>query len=300
MFGTVDQTATERLEREGFRVRMRARSRRLREPGVLRLAHDAVGVIAGVEAWTERLMRACPRLRVISRIGVGIDQIDVRAAERLGIAVRTTPEPIAQPVAEMVLAMALSLLKRLPGSPQRMASGIWRAAPGGLLAGRTLGIIGLGRIGRRLVEVVASWGVQVLAHDVAPDAAFARRHGVRLVALEDLLKEADIVTLHLPYTPGTEHLMNEAQFRLMKRGALFINTARGKLVDEPALLRALREGRLAGAGLDVFETEPYSGTLCRLPNVITTPHVASFTTESWREMERLAVENLLDELGASQ
>lgn len=299
-FSMAGESAFERLTQDGFRVKRNPFSRVLRAHETVAMARDAVGVVAGVESWDAHVLAGCSHLRVISRLGVGVDRIDVAEAQRRGIAVLTTPEPVAEPVAELTLTMILSLLRHLSAYRETMARGCWQPIPGRLLAGKTLGIVGLGRVGRRLVELTAPFQLTVLACEVAPDHAFLRRHQVRLVALEELLAHADIVSLHLPYTPSVRHLMNRTRFRLMKRGAVFINTARGGLVDHDALVSALRTRRLGGAALDVFETEPYRGVLSRMPNVITTPHVASFTKESWRAMEQHAVDNLLAELSRSQ
>lgn len=295
-FGRVGGDSIGRLQQAGFCVKRNTTSRTLREDETLAMAHDAVGVIAGVERWPEALLAACPRLKVISRIGVGLDAVDLEAARRRGVAVTTTPAPTTEPVAEVTLGMILSLLRHLPTYRDNMERGLWQAVPGRLLAGNTLGIVGLGRIGHRLVELVAPFNMKLLVSEPKPDRPFMRRHGARLVSLESLLARSDIVSLHLTYSPPVRHLMNRDRFRLMKPRAVFVNTARGPLVDEAALVSALREKRLAGAALDVFEVEPYRGVLCQMPNVITTPHVASFTDESWRAMEQQAVENLLAEL----
>jgi D-3-phosphoglycerate dehydrogenase len=295
-FGRLGGDAVKRLKDAGFRIRTNTTSRTLRPEETLAMARNAVGVIAGVERWDETLFAACPRLQVISRIGVGLDSIDLKAARRHGVKIAITPEPTTQPVAELALGMMLSLLRRLPNYHEVMRKGHWQAIRAGLLSGKTLGIVGLGRIGHRLVELVAPFGVKILVSEPKPDRPFIRRHGIELVSLARLLKESDIVTLHLAYSPAVRHFMNRGCFQKMKRGAFFINTARGPLVEEKALAEALRSGRLAGAALDVFETEPYRGRLTRLPNVMATPHIASFTDESWLGMERQAVDNLLHSL----
>ncbi len=293
LFGTVGGNPVKRLEEAGFRVRRNTRFRTLTNTETSAMARDAVGIIAGVEHWSDEMLAACPRLKVISRIGVGLDNIDLDAARRRGIAVTTTPRGSTQAVAEVTLGMILSLSRRLPVYSEAMSRGTWKAVPNGMLTGKTLGIVGLGRIGRRLVDLAKPFGLRVLASEPEPDLSFVHQRGVTLVSLESLLRASDIVSLHLSYSPSVRHLMNQKRFGLMKRGALFINTSRGAVVDETALLAAVRSKRVAGAGLDVFETEPYRGMLCRMPNVITTPHVASFTQESWRDMEEQAIDNLL-------
>ncbi|MBI3315916.1 MAG: phosphoglycerate dehydrogenase [Candidatus Omnitrophica bacterium] len=295
-FGSVGGEALKRLRRSGFKIRLNTLPRALRDSETIAMCHDAVGVIAGVESWNASVLARCPRLKVISRIGVGLDQIDLSAARRKKVTILTTPGPVVEPVAEMTLGMILGLLRQFPIHKEAMAGHRWEPSPGKLLAGKTLGIVGLGRIGRRLTELIAPFGLKVLVFEKAPDQAFLRRHGLKRVALRKLLTDADIVTLHLPYTPATRHFMDHKRIGLMKRGAFLINTARGGLLDHDALIWALRTHRLGGAALDVFEKEPYQGILSRMPNVIVTPHVASFTEESWCAMEQEAVENLLRKL----
>lgn len=296
LFGSTGGESVRRLEKAGFRVKQHRFFRTLTKSETIAMANDAIGVIAGVETWSEDVMAACPHLRVISRIGVGLDNVDLKAATCRGIAVTTTPQASTQPVAEVTLGMILSLSRQLPAYQVSMSCGRWKAIPASLLAGKTLGIVGLGRIGRRLVELTKPFGLRVLASEPKPLQSFVRQHRVQLVSLNELLRRSDIVSLHLSYSPPVWHLMDQDHFKLMKPGAFFINTSRGAVVDEEALLWALRSGRLGGAALDVFENEPYTGALLRTPSVITTPHVASFTRESWRAMEEQAIENLTMEL----
>ncbi|MBI3251934.1 MAG: phosphoglycerate dehydrogenase [Candidatus Omnitrophica bacterium] len=285
-----------RLKESGFRLRITPSSRVLSESQTVALAREADGVVAGIESWSRHVIVACPSLKVISRVGVGVDRIDFEAVHERKIKVQTTPDPIAEPVAELALTMILSLLRQIPVYTASMSRSRWQPVPGRLLAGKTIGIVGLGRIGKKMVQLLEPFGLTILVSETKPGRGFMRRHGLRLVTLKKLLSRSDIVTLHLAYSPLVKGLIGREQLGLMKRGSLLVNTARGGLVDHEALVWALRNRRIAGAALDVFETEPYRGVLSRLPNVITTPHVASFTEESRGAMEEQAVNSLLKEL----
>ena len=204
-----------------------------------------------------------------------------------------TPEAPRQAVAELTMALILSALRRVPAADARLRAGLWKPEMGRLLFGKTVGVVGLGGVGRRMVEMVKPFQVRLLAVEKFPDRAFVRRHKVRLTSLPALLKAADVVTLHLTLDKDTRNLMDARTLGLMKPGAVLVNTARGELVDSAALADALREKRLGGAGLDVFDVEPYEGPLRELPNVVLTPHMGSYATEARVAMEAAAVKNLL-------
>jgi D-3-phosphoglycerate dehydrogenase len=259
----------------------------------LRQALDgAVGVIAGTEPFSPTVINACPRLRVISRVGTGIDSIDSGTAHARGIRIFTTPEPPVQAVAEHTLALLLSILKGIPQRNEMMRKGEELVQPGTLLAGKTVGIIGFGRIGMKVAAMLRSLGCRVLAYD--PYTRGMDQEGVEFPAsLEDLVAEADILTLHASAQPGDRPILDKRILSRCRRGVVILNAARGSLIDEAALVHALEEGRVAAAGLDVFPSEPYRGPLLRFPQVIATPHVASNTIETRREMEMEAVENLI-------
>lgn len=299
-FARFDPAPLERLRACGCIAVLNPHGRRLRPEETAALLDGAAGVVAGTEAYSADLLAATPGLRVISRVGVGVDAIDLGAAARLGIAVRTTPEAPTEAVAELTLGLMLALARRIAEADRALRGGKWSPLAGRLLEGRRLGLIGLGRIGRRVAELCAPLRMEIAASDPAPDAAFARRHGVGIVPLDTLLADADVVSLHAPLTPETRHLLSAERLARMRRGALLINTARGGLVDEEALAEALAAGALGGAALDVFEDEPYAGPLRGAERVLLTSHMGSATEETRIAMEREAVENLLEALGLSR
>ena len=266
--------------------------RRMAEGDLCQALDGASGVIAGTEPFSQMVINACPRLRIISRVGTGIDSIDSEAAQARGIRIFTTPEPPVQAVAEHTLALLLSILKGIPQRNEMMRKGEEALQAGTLLAGKTIGIVGFGRIGMKVAAMLKSLGCRILAYD--PFTGGTDQGGVEfLVSLEDLVAEADILTLHASARPGGQPILDGHILSRCRRGMVVLNTARGSLIDEAALVHALEEGTVAAAGLDVFPTEPYTGPLLRFPQVIATPHVASNTIETRREMEMGAVENLI-------
>jgi D-3-phosphoglycerate dehydrogenase len=222
-----------------------------------------------------------------------LDNVDLAAADALGIAVLTTPDAATEAVAELTVAGILALLRHLVAHDQGCRAGRWKREMGRLLEGRCVGIVGLGRIGKRVAELVSAFRAQVVAHDLHEDREFARVHRIEYLGLESLLRRADIVTLHVNLGPATKGLIRAEQLALMKPGGFLINCARGDLVDEMALAEAIRTGRLGGAFLDTFGEEPYVGPLLDLPGVLVTPHIGGYTVESRGAMEVEAARNLI-------
>jgi len=214
-------------------------------------------------------------------------------AKKLGISVFTTPDAPTQAVAELTMGLMLDLLRRISREDHLIRFGVWQKNVGSLLSGKTLGILGLGRIGKRVVELTLPFNLKYIAWDISPDQQFADKYKVRFMELGELLKESDIVTIHLPYAAELKGIIGERELSLMKRDAFLLNTARGELVDEGALYNALKERRIAGTALDVFEQEPYTGPLREMDNVILTPHIGSYAVESRVDMEVQAVKNLI-------
>lgn len=282
------------LLQNGLHIITNPHRRKLTEDEIIDLlSGGATGLIAGIEPLTERVFEACPELKVISRCGAGMDNVDLAAAKHRGITVLNTPEAPAQAVAELTMGFILSLLRQINPIDQAVRKGEWPRTQGRLLAAQTVGIIGLGYIGRRVARLCQAFEATVIAHDSYVSQAPA---GILLLPLEQLLVTADIITLHLPYSPDTHHLLNAKAFAMMKPEAMVINAARGGLVDENALAEALKTGKLAAAALDVFEQEPYQGPLLELSTVTLTSHVGSLARESRQRMEIEAAENLLQGL----
>ncbi len=274
---------------QGFEVHLNPHGKQLSEGQAADFmrAHDPIAVIAGVEPWTARVMEAAPSLKVISRVGVGVDTIDFAAARARGIEIRSTPDAPAPAVAELTLGLILAMLRKVSLLDRRLRSGEWAKAQGPLLAGKVVGVIGYGRIGRRVAELLKAFEAVPIPYDpvTAPGDLIA------------VLAQSDIVTLHLPYGVETRYILDAAMIARMKPGAYLVNASRGGLVDEAALCAALKSGRLAGAALDVFEQEPYAGPLCDFDAVVLTPHVGSAAVEVRRRMESEAAANLVEALG---
>jgi (S)-sulfolactate dehydrogenase len=251
------------------------------------------------------LLAGAAKLRVVGRLGVGLDNIDVAACEARGIAVIPATGANAQAVAEYVIGAAMLLLRGAYRATDEVAAGAWpRAAlsAGREIAGKTLGVVGFGDIGRRAARLARALGMRAIAHDVAvpAQAALWRDEGVEPRDLDTLLAEADVVTLHVPLVPATRHLIDARRLAAMKRGAVLINTARGGVVDEAAVAAALASGQLGGAALDVFDAEPLpaGSPLAGAPNLLLTPHVAGLTQEANTRVSTMIAERVLAALAA--
>jgi len=295
LFGRLSDAPVRALEAAGCAVRVAPqRDRPLGEAEVRPLLDGVVAVIAGLEPWTDRLMAAASRLRLICRFGVGYDTVDLAAAGRRGILVATTPATNHTAAAEHTLALMLAVVRRVAAQDARAKRGEWAPEPGPELRGRTLGIVGLGRTGREVARLARAFGMRVIAHEPAPDLEFVAAQGIDLLDLDTLLGQADVVTLHLPLAPQTRHLIDARALATMRPGAYLINTARGGIVDEEALYAALVSGHLAGAALDVTDPEPPTDwRLARLPHVVLTPHVAGLSTDAIARMEDSAIATIL-------
>jgi phosphoglycerate dehydrogenase-like enzyme len=253
----------------------------------------AAGAVLNIRAssrFTDIVMAACPRLRLISVWGTGTDHVDLAAAERRGIVVTNTPGVSAVSIAEHALALLLAVSRRIPLSDAATRRGEWPRGQSVELNGKTCGVIGLGAIGKRFAQLAAGCGMRVVAWTFHPQPD----SGLEMVELEDLYRISDVVSIHLRLSPLTVNFIGAPQFALMKSTAILINTARGGIVDEPALLDALSTHRIVGAGLDVFSQEPLppGHPLTRLPNTVLTPHCAGITPEALEAGLRMAVENI--------
>jgi len=262
----------------------------------------------GAVSFTERVFAGLERLLLLQQCSVGYDRIDVEAATRHGVMVANSPTFCTEEVSDHAVMLILACVRRLPQQLHAMAAHGWSRPPAVAamdgayrIRGRTVGFVGFGRIARLTAEKLRGFGLRALAYDPYLDADGVRPWGVELVTLERLCREADIVSMHAPLGPGTRHLMGEAQFRAMKPTAYFVNTARGGTVDEAALIRALREGWIAGAGLDVLEEEPPdpANPLLALPNVLLTPHTGGYSVDALADNRRDTVDEVLRVLGGA-
>ncbi len=262
----------------------------------LREVEDADAFVVGLEPVDDTLLSRAPRLRLIQRLGRGYNNIDLDAASRRGIPVCGMPDFNAESVAEHTMMLTLALLRRVFESTLLMKAGRWpvtEVVGKGIfdLAGKTVGIVGYGAIGRAVADRIRAFEAVLCVHDSDSQRTGA---GVEGVGLDELLRRADVVTLHVPLTPETEEMIGQRELTLMKPTAVLVNTARGALVDELALASALNSGSIAGAGIDVFSSEPLDSThpLRRCPNVLLTPHTAGQTREAMERMVQLMLENL--------
>ncbi len=237
------------------------------------------------------LARGLPRLKHVARVGVGLDGLDVDFCRANGIAVTYTPDAPARSVVEQVFGLLISLGRRFVEAHEGMRRGEWNRHTGVLWDGKTLGILGCGRIGKQVAEIARAFRITVLAHDIHEDHAWAQQHQVTYVGREELFQRSLAVTIHLPYDHTTEDMVDEALLRRMPRGSFLLNTCRGEVLDEDALLRCLTDGHLGGAALDVYRQEPYRGPLCALPNVILCCHQGSCSHDGRYAMEMGSAQN---------
>ena len=287
-FATFSRRPMELLKQAGIVPVLNPYGRKLTEDEAIELLAGCVGVVAGTEPLTERLMESLPELKAISRCGSGTDNVDMAAAEKRGVAVLNTPDGPTLAVAELTLGYALDLLRQITRMNRELSSGVWKKRMGNTLKGKKIGIIGFGRIGRAVAEMFSPLGVEVAFNDPVAESDVYLKMGVG-----DLLVWADIFTFHCSTIGGECSLFTTEHLRTMKPGSWVINASRGGIVNEDALYEMLKSGHLGGAALDVFEREPYNGPLAELDNVILTPHIGSYARESRIQMEVDAVRNLI-------
>lgn len=293
-FGKVDRKAIELIEKEGFIPVLNPYGRKLTESEIIELLDDeTVAILAGTEKITENIMANAISLKVISRYGIGLDNVDLDAAKKRGIVVCATSDAPCLAVAELALSLILDLSRKIALADKNVRSGKWVPLMGQLVSGKSLGIIGLGRIGKNLVKLVQPFNLNIYATDTYPDLDFSTSYNVKIVSLDTLLSKSDIISLHLPLDGETYRLIDKDQFSVMKPESIIINTARGGLINEEALLEALKNNKIAGAALDVYEKEPYSGELKNYDNVILTPHIGSCAKETRMKMEMETVNNAI-------
>lgn len=296
-FDVGQNSALQALVRQGIEFTRNPFGRRLTEDEVAELlTSDVVGMVAGVEPLTRRVLERAKGLKVISRCGTGMESVDLAAATERGIAVLNTPDAPVDAVAELTVGLMLAVLRKIAQSDRAMRAGRWESPTGALLGARSVGIVGYGRIGRRVARLVGAFGARVLASD---PAVARTEDGVGMVPLDELVAHADLVTLHVPYTAETHHLIDAARLSRMAAGSILINVSRGGLVDETAVVETLECGHLAGAAFDTFKTEPYSGPLTRFEQVVLTAHMGSRAGEARAAMELEAVANLASALATA-
>lgn len=274
----------------------------LREPELLEIIHRFDGVIAGDDQFTQRVLEKAKRLRIIAKWGVGVDAIDLAAAERLGIRVSNTPNAFTDEVADVVMGYIILLARQLHKLDQSVHNGGWLKIQGVSLRGKTLGVIGAGNIGRAVARRAVVAGMSAVGYDIAPvPASLMEETGIHLVGLDELLRASDFISLNCNLSVSNHHMLGSYQFALMKPGVYIINTARGPLIDEATLVQALGEGKVAGAALDVFEDEPLlaDSPLRQFDNCIFGTHNSSNTLEAVMRVNEFAIRKLLEGLGCT-
>jgi len=294
-FAEFDKAPLKLLEEKGYQWSHNPHKRKMTSEEIFVSAKEAVGIVAGTETLGADVLKNLANLKVISRCGSGMDNVDIGAAEKKGIKVCNTPDGPTLAVAELTIGLILNLLRRVNEMDTALRAGKWTKITGNLLTGKKVGIVGFGRIGRKVANLLNALGAEPMYYDVEEKKDVYK--WCKKCDLDELLKESDILSLHLSFSGKSNAFIGGKELKLMTPGSLLINVSRGGAVDEEALYDSLKKGHLAGAALDVFKEEPYSGRLRELKNVILTPHIGSYAKEARVKMEVDAVKNLLVALG---
>ena len=282
------------LKSAGFEPILNPYGRKLTEEETITLGKDIIGAVAGVENYSKNVLEQLGSLKCISRVGVGVDTIDFDYTKKKDIKVLITPDAPTQAVAELSVALAFNLLRRISLSDRRIRNGQWKKETGNLMEAKTVGIIGLGRIGKKAATLYKALGCCICAYDKNFDNDWLQQHGVMPVSLEELLKVSDIISIHVPGLDNGTPIIGSVELSFLKSEAILINLARGGVIEENALYAHLKAKPKCLTALDVFVTEPYNGKLTKLDNVVLTPHIGSYAKEAKLKMEIGAVENLIN------
>jgi len=287
--------AKDLLEHHGHEIIENTFGRPLTFEEISNVISDIDGVIAGVDTWNEDVFKIAPKLKIIARFGIGVDNIDLAAAKRYGITV-TNARGSTNAVAELTIGLILGLLRKIPGLDTSTRKGYWERFVGYELAGKKVGLIGFGHIGQSVAKKLKAFDVELYAYDKYPDENKAKELGVSLVSFDEIIENCDIISLHIPSTKETHHALGQKEFEKMKDGAFLINTARGAIIDEKALYTALKAGKLAGAGIDVYEKEPADAQnpLFELENIVVTPHTGAETYETIEKVSIITAKAIID------
>lgn len=302
VFARLDRAGIECLEQAGLTPQQPTGSGPMTEDRLIEELQGCVAVVAGMDPYTQRVFAACPELKVVARWGIGYDSVDVEAATRHGVMVLNTPGVVTEAVADMTFALMLGIARRLPYGDRSVRDGQWPSIFSGQVFGKTLGVIGLGQIGQAVIRRAKGFSMQVLGYDPYCEDGLCERLIIAQPPLEQLLAESDFVTLHCTMCPETRHLISRERLRLMKPTAYLINAGRGDLVDQAALAEALRDGWIAGAGLDVLAQEPPdpADPLLQVENVVFMPHVSSFTYDTVAKVNEAVCRNVIEALSGER
>ncbi len=296
-FGHYVSEPVDYLKTHGCTIDLIPQGKKLSQEELIQTVSEYEGVIVGIEKITPPVIEGAKKLKIIAKHGAGVDNIDVKTASARGIVVTSAPGTNSDSVADLTMGLFLSLARRIPFADHSVRTGGWPRLVGFQICQKVLGIIGLGDIGKRVAKRASGFGMKVVAYDVFKDEAFARQWGITYVSLDDLLRSADFISIHIPSIPATHKMIGERELRLMKKEAFLVNISRGDIVDEDALYRILKEKRIQGAGLDVFSSEPpKESPVLTLDNVILTPHMGAYTVEALRETGMICVRGIVDVL----
>ena len=294
-FAEFDRAPLELLEEKGYSFELNPYKRKMGFEEIVKRVKGAVGLVAGTETLDADVLANLADLKVISRCGSGMDNVDIGATGKRGIKVCNTPDGPTLAVAELTVGLILNLLRKINKMDRLVRLRKWEKNMGNLLFGKKVGIIGFGRIGQKVARLISAFGAEIIYYDVNDKDGIDPEYKKK--SLSELLEESDIVTLHLSFSGKSGAIIGKEELKSMKKGSVLINASRGGAVDEGALYEALKKGHLSGAALDVFRDEPYSGPLSELDNIILTPHIGSYAKEARVKMEVDAVKNLLVALG---
>jgi len=292
-FGATSPLPMKLVQENGIELRVNEHGRKITTEELAQDIQDAEVLIAGTEKITEEVLKNAPNLKLISRVGIGLDGIDFELCKKYGIKVAYTPDAPTMAVAELCVGMILDLARKISQTNVDIKQGIWHRHMGMLLYGKTVGIFGMGRIGKSLVHLLSSFNVKFLVHDIEPDLAFGKLYNVTFISKEDVLKNSDIVSINLPLKNDTKDYITLQDLKLMKPHSFIINSARGGIINEDDLYTALKESIISGAAVDVFEIEPYKGKLIELDNCLLTCHMGASTIDSRTDMEVQAIEEAI-------
>lgn len=292
-FGKLNPAPLHMLKEQGFDIQLNPYGKALTVEQSLELMQGIDGMIAGTELLNCQVLEAAKDLKYLCRLGAGTDKVDFDAANSLGITVENTPYSHVKPVAELTLGAMLTLARHIHLSDAAMRKDNWEKQMGFLIFGKTVGLIGLGKVSKHLVKLLKPFEVEIITYDPYIDHDFANENDIKVVAAEDVYKSSDIISLHVPYSDENHHLINAEKLSLMKEDVMLLNASRGGLIEESALLNFLSKHPKAKAYLDTFEEEPYNGSLSKLNNILCTPHIGSYAAEGRFEMEKEAAEKLI-------
>jgi D-3-phosphoglycerate dehydrogenase / 2-oxoglutarate reductase len=290
-FGDKNRLPLELLEAAGIEYLINPKNKKLTEDELAEMVTDFDVIIAGTEPITDKVMENASRLKMISRVGIGLDSVDLIAAERRGIKVSYTPDAPAPAVAELTIGLLITLLRSVQTSNIQMHKGQWNRYFGKRIANTTIGVIGLGRIGSRVLNRLTVFGTpRLLVNDIAPDSSLDHKFKLEWVDKETIYRESDVISLHVPLTKATKNMIRKEQMEMMKPDAILINTCRGGIINEKDLFSVMQAGHLSGASIDVFEHEPYDGELNQIDRCLLTAHMGSMSIDCRVRMEIEATE----------